>query len=614
MSGLNRRRFLKASAAVAAAWGLPLDVVAASLAQEPDPADVTTTLVATIRKQSGGGPYKRLVRRSGDPFVVREDLTGGPPDPKRTGDRRSLVYLAQFSDVHIVDAQSPARLEPSQQVVRDVATAGACRPQETLTVHVLDQMVRAVNGAASSPVTGAPLAAAVVTGDSADSQAHDELRWYIDTLDGGTVRPGSGAPEAYEGVQAWGEAEYAYHPDGAASDVYGRWGFPDYPGLLEAAVSADLPTAGLDVPWFALYGNHDATLLGFLPVSWAAAQAARGGTKASLATPMMGAITTGGASGDVAARQLWSFGWGRARGVPGVRTVSSDERRRIFERLEFVEEHFDTPEVPGPVGHGFTRDNLADATTWWARDIAPRVRLVGLDTCNVSSGANGCVPQAEWDWLEAELRSASSRYFDASGDVVVHDAADKLVVVASHHTSWTMDNTAQAALTPQQVLHTGDELVELLLRHPNVVAWVNGHTHYNRIIAHPGREAAGRGAGFWEINTASCIDYGQQQRLVEIVDNRDGTLSLFTITLDHHGVTRPVPGDASPANLAGISRELAANHWFVQPDLRIGSRNDRNCELLVRAPFDPAVLSDAEVESAQVAARGRLLARPRREA
>jgi len=47
-----------------------------------------------------------------------------------------------------------------------------------------------------------------------------------------------------------------------------------------------------------------------------------------------------------------------------------------------------------------------------------------------------------------------------------------------------------------------------------VGAWVNGHTHVNTITAHR-REGGG---GFWEITTASCIDFPQQQQVVELLD------------------------------------------------------------------------------------------------
>jgi hypothetical protein len=50
----------------------------------------------------------------------------------------------------------------------------------------------------------------------------------------------------------------------------------------------------------------------------------------------------------------------------------------------------------------------------------------------------------------------------------------------------------------------GDEVEALLLEHPQVVAWVNGHTHMNQVWAH--RRADGAG-GFWEINTASHADF-----------------------------------------------------------------------------------------------------------
>ena len=68
-----------------------------------------------------------------------------------------------------------------------------------------------------------------------------------------------------------------------------------------------------------------------------------------------------------------------------------------------------------------------------------------------------------------------------------------------------------------------------LLRHENVIAWVNGHTHTNNIWAH---KRAG-GGGFWEINTASHIDWPQQSRLLEVTNNRDDTLSIFATMVDH---------------------------------------------------------------------------------
>src|SRR5690606_5906433 len=50
------------------------------------------------------------------------------------------------------------------------------------------------------------------------------------------------------------------------------------------------------------------------------------------------------------------------------------------------------------------------------------------------------------------------------------------------------------------------------LKYPMVIGWLNGHTHQNQILAHRAGDH-----GFWEITTASCIDFPQQQQTVEIV-------------------------------------------------------------------------------------------------
>ena len=155
-----------------------------------------------------------------------------------------------------------------------------------------------------------------------------------------------------------------------------------------------------------------------------------------------------------------------------------------------------------------------------------------------------------------------------------------------------------------QPLHGAEEFVDLLLRYPVCVGWLNGHTHLNQILAH--RSAQGTG-GFWEVTTASCIDFPQQQQVVELVDNRDGTMSIFTTVLDH--ASPAAPGTSgSLADLASQSRELAANDWAESPMMRRGSPLDRNTELLLPAPFDLSAITDADLEAQHVTERARIAA------
>jgi hypothetical protein len=60
--------------------------------------------------------------------------------------------------------------------------------------------------------------------------------------------------------------------------------------------------------------------------------------------------------------------------------------------------------------------------------------------------------------------------------------------------------------------------------------------------------------------------------------------------------------------LASLSRQLSANDWVETPSLRIGSALDRNCELLLPAPFDLSTITDAAIEAAQATDRARILA------
>lgn len=592
MAGLSRRAFLAMTAAVAASTGLSRTAVAQVATQPLAPADVPTTLQQTILQLTvpQNRNYRTLTVGPGEPFLVRTDLLSADPDPGRTANRRSLAYVGHTSDIHIIDAQTPAWLEPVSEFDFTLLP-GVCRPQEAMSVHVQAAMVKALSDAANSPVTGAPMMAVLNTGDNSDRLSNLETRWYIDVFDGVPVTANSGAPGVYEGVQIWPEATYAYHPDNPSNDPYGAYGFPTIPGLMDAVVSQEVTSPGAPAPWYTVYGNHDTLLNGFIGIDESFRNLATGGRKAYAFNDFMQS-TLGGMATDVspltrgisALRQQFGLGG-------GFNDVTADPERRMLVSTDFMQQHFDSPDTPGPVGHGFTQDNLDNRTTYWTADIGPALRVFGLDTCNQVAGADGAVPKNQFDWLQAGIEQAV--------------ADNKLVFVLSHHNSLTLENDAQNVFYPREPLIHAEEFLAMLLQYPNVIAWLNGHTHINTVQAHsrdsaPGTPGTG---GLWEITTASCIDYPQQNQLVEVVDNRDGTLSLFAVTLDHASSPIWLEGDFSQEGLASLSRQLGANDWTADPMMRRGSPLDRNVELLLPAPFDLSRISDAALETEFTARR-----------
>lgn len=590
MPALSRRRFLGTVGALAAAWGIAPNTLGRALAEPLRASDAAATVAQTIRMTAPVvRQYRTLVFAPGEPYAVRLDVLGQEADPARVGRRRSLAYLGHLTDIHMMDPQSPARMDPMAGFDHSLF-AGAMRPQDTLTAHVTASMVEAMGAARFSPVTGAPMSFAIVTGDSADMHSDLELDWYITALDGGDIVPNSGAPGVYEGVQAWPEATYAWHPDDPAADPFGAYGFPRIPGLLTAAVSSTVTSVGLPVPWYAVYGNHDTTLFGTVGIDAHLRDAAVGSRRAVTWQAYTSDFLAGLASDVSLVQRLANtlstvVGW-----QPDVRTVTADPARKLFQQSEFMTAHLRSPAQPGPVGHGFTQANVDSGQTWWTADVAPNLRVFGLDTCNQVAGPDGAVPEDQFTWLREGIAKAQDE--------------GRLVMVASHHNSLTLENDAAPAFGTSQRLVHAKEFVAMLLEFPAVIAWVNGHTHINTIQSH----ARGDGGGFWEITAASCIDFPQQQQLIEVVDNRDGTVSIFATTLDHAAAPTWTEGDFSQAGLASLSRELSANDWVETPAMRLGSPLDRNVELLLKAPFDLSTISDADLEAAQMADKTRLIA------
>ena len=586
MTALSRRNFLGLTGALAGGWLLSRDQLGRVLAAPAQPNPAPTTLTQTLR---AGTPtrnqWRPIVTRAGEPYVARLDILRGKPAAARAGSRRSLLYLGHLTDIHIIDAQSPGRLEPLAELSEELVDA--TRPHETMTVQVLAAMVKSVTASALSPLTGAPMALALNSGDSADSMSALELRWCINTLDGVTVTPNSGGAQ-YEGVQIWPN-EYAYQPADPALNAYGPYGFPQLPDLLNKAVSQPVTSPGLPVPWYVVYGNHDSLFMGNIAPS-PQLQSQAVGDRKNVTWPAASQDLVGGYAG---APTAWSRFNEFVRGFgqePGTRAVTADSRRTMFDQQQFMAEHLDSPANPGPVGHGFTSANLTSGKTYWRADPTPFFTVLGLDSCSQVTGADGAIPQDQFDWLKGELAQAQ--------------AANRLCAVVSHHNSQTLENPAEPTIGPQQRLIHAEEFIATLQEFPNLILWINGHTHVNTIVAHPRSD----GGGFWEVTTASCVDFPQQQQLIEVVDNQDGTLSIFATTIDHLSDPAWREGDYSPDALPSLSRELALNSWKFTPQVRLGSALDRNTELLLPAPFDLSEISDRALDRAQMQAKARLLA------
>jgi hypothetical protein len=601
-----------------------------------DPA-TSGCLPTSARDQSA---YYNLRLGPGQPYVARELDPSAPVALSGREQRRlSLVYFGQLTDFQLADEESPARVEfldpTSDQDPSQFANA-AWRPQEAMAPQMDDRAVHQINEfVPASPVaqgdgSRAQMKLAITTGDSIDNQQSNEAAWVVKLLEGGAIDPNSGSSNLsdysncppgtpgpdeaarYTGVQDFNDYFEGVDPDfydpNDPRGAFSAW--PRYPGLMDRS-EAPFQAEGLHVPSYVTLGNHDGLVQGNAAANRSFEDVATGCLK------MMGPNQQFSSLSDAIAHLTPGLLSDLLAADPTkVSRVPPDPRRTFVSTAQYKALH-EPPFANQADGHGFgfvdPQENAASngSAAYYSWSPQPGFRFIALNTVGEGGvvsdrSSDGNIDDPQFRWLEQQLQAATAR--------------NELIVLFGHHAINSLTNNEPDESAPpctgtddghghdqnpgcdndpriSTPLHLGEPsqrpsgdttetLSELLLRYSHVIAFVAGHSHVNQVLPYSRPNGAG---GFWNIKTAAEADWPAQSRLIEIMDNRDGTLSIFGTTIDHSAPTSVPSPDTDASNfdvdqLASLNREFAYNDPQKGGGTGEGTAADQNVELLVRDP------------------------------
>jgi len=431
----------------------------------------------------------------GLPFQKRLDLM--PSDYSHTSVTKSATLLRFFTmtDVHMTDKESPAQAIYFNSMAGNFGIS-VYSPLMLYSTHVLNAAVQKINSLNRQN----PLDFGLALGDLANNSQYNELRWFIDVLDGKTINPDSGIKD---------------DPIPGSSNDY----------------QDEFKAAGLDksIPWYQTLGNHDHFWMGSTPVTPYIQETYVGDTILNMGNPFtdplgadsrgyyMGSINGSTPTGDI-------IGAGLVKNfATAPKIVVADPNRHEDTRKELMNQFFTT--TSSPVGHGFTKDNVDDDFAYYSFEPKSEIpiKVIVLDNTQNENDANlkgyghGSLDTKRYNWLVSELEKGQ--------------AEDKLMIISAHipldvevpgdYMGWS----SGAAVTE-------DKLISKLHEYSNLILWASGHRHLNTVTALKSPDASHPELGFWQVETASLRDFPQEFRTFEVVRNTDNTVSIITIDVD----------------------------------------------------------------------------------
>jgi metallophosphoesterase (TIGR03768 family) len=469
-------------------------------------------------------------------------------DTGATNQARLLSYFS-MSDIHITDKESPVQV-PYMGWSADFGQPGpgglnpnSYSPVMFDTTYHLDAAVRTIN--ALHRLT--PFDFGISLGDDCNSSQYNELRWFIDVMDGQYITPSSG----------------------------------DHLGATNIDYQMPFQAAGLDhsIPWYDAIGNHDQMWMGIGYPTPKLQQAMVGANVLNMSTnPLLPGASEGTGMYVGVVDGTTPFGtvikWGLTNLYATPPTVAADTNRHsltmdISSPTNYVNEFFNTTSFPQ--GHGFNRANtgsLAACYTFLPLTNMPIKMIVLDDTCKsnlLNQGptfyGGGWIDAARFTWLTNELQMGQD--------------SNQLMILACHipiSPQADLFNTNSAS--PQFYdYQTETNLIATLHNYPNLILLMAGHRHISTVTPQPSPDPAHLEYGFWEVETPSLRDFPRQFRTWEILRNSDNSISILTTSVD------PVVETNSPA-WKSLGYGIGAQRVFGTMKLTDTTSHTYNAELV----------------------------------
>jgi metallophosphoesterase (TIGR03768 family) len=414
-----------------------------------------------------------------------------------------LLRFFTMSDIHLVDEETPT--SAIYYSYMGGGSPSGYNPSMLLTTQMLNAAVQTVNVLNKK----SPFDFGISLGDDCDNTQYNELRWFIDVLDGKSIDPDSGVKD--DPIPGPGN---------------------DYQDPFQAE--------GLhnSIPWYQTLGNHDHFWKGSYPVTNSFRPNYTGLNIINLDDPLTGLEGSGFYMGSVDGRTRYGniIGAGATDTFPNPpQVLAADIKRRSLTRNEWISEFFTTSS--NPVGHGFDQTNVNSGFACYTfepkMDIP--IRMIVLDDTQSEDDPNNggyAHSSLDWErfhWLVAELEKGQSEGL--------------LMIIAAH----VPVGIGPGLWNPAAPV-TEDTLLATLHHYPNLIMWISGHRHISQITVQPSPESAHPELGFWVIETPSLKDYPQQFRTFDIARNSDNTISIFATDVD------PI---TNPGSLPALSHTYA---------------------------------------------------------